>query len=1287
MKESKGVLLELVSESLKFSESFKELKGLRDNIDYIKNAEKQLSQLNNQSQEYRKTLTDLERAERQKQKAMSETAIDLQKLKLETAQLNKEKKETARALLGLITPYERFAKEVKEAKQEASNLGAQMLMLENRHKAGKITKQYYNEELRKLSDRYTTARLKAIGLDQQIKKLDNSVGNHQRNVGNYSSAIGKISGTLTSVMAGFGVVVGVDMFAGIVKSSYDTIKTLDAQNKALKEVFQTEEQVAFQKQYISDISNKYGLEILSTTEAYTKYAAAIKGTNLEGEKGREIFTAFSGATSKLGLSAEEQKGIFKALEQMISKGKIQAEELRGQLGDRMSGAFKLFADGLGISTAELDAQLKAGKVYSEDVLPKIAEQLQKQYDLASETDTLTSAQNRLTNAWNGFLNNISENKEIINALASGLEFLADYASLVASALTDDAYGESISIFSHLREIVNVVSGAFKELGIDTGKAIHPLDLVTTNIGFLKSALVSLRVAIEHIINGWQTVVSVFKLDFSGAKKNILDLVNAYKKGLSDIKTITNETNAKMAENRLPEDKRKAVQSNRQYKASLEKAQKEGKAYFQHNGYYFDTKTAKNTGKSLDNFIDIDGKLQEKIKKAPTPPAGDDEKAKKKAESEAKKRQKEAEKREKEAQKELKTALENEKKRIKYLEDGVNFEKLSYQMRNWAYQSFFAKKMELLEKEKQMELSNAKTKAEREKAELDYKQKKQDLEQKLRKDLYENSKKELEKNYKKNDNDHKNQLKTVDEDEVSLEMDKLSKKVEIYDNMIKETSEYYKKMIENAQIYGEDTTELEEEQNEKLIQLREERLKILKGGTKAIEEDIKYLSALAQESEKLTFEEQKQAILSDKKLSDNQKNYRLKLLEIESQIRLNNLQIKELETIKQKLEEKKKNGELTKAEETTLSETNVQIEEKKTANVELNRQAKDVVSEDLQAVLDEFSKGLETLGFENTANYLAEDFGKMLNKMKDGTADWADYTKGAVMLVSDVFNDFITKRKDKEIKALDEQLKKSQETTEQELGFIEGRLSQLNALQEMTTEQQEERNALEDEARTIKEQQAQREKEIEAQKARAEQRASAEQAIIGGLVGGAKALPNFAAAAASVAMGAIMAGLIMSKDPVPKYFVGRRGGKRELAYTQERGRELITDKHGNIKHLGHNKGATLTQLEEGDNVYTATETANILSKLSNIRIGENPAELMHKIELARYTPPVKMIDNSDAIAEKIGQRFEMVMKKYDKASVYEIDGIIYQERGGKIPQVVGKKKNRPIRVEVKTNNRD
>lgn len=587
----------------------------------------------------------------------------------------------------------------------------------------------------------------------------------------------------------------------------------------------------------------------------------------------------------------------------------------------------------------------------------------------------------------------------------------------------------------------------------------------------------------------------------------------------------------------------------------------------------------------------------------------------------------------------------------------------------------------------MELSNAKTKAEREKAEIDYLQKKQDLEQKLRKDLYENSKKELEKNYKKNDNDHKNQLKTVDEDEVSLEMDKLSKKVEIYDNMIKETSEYYKKMIENAQIYGEDTTELEEEQNEKLIQLREERLKILKGGTKAIEEDIKYLSALAQESEKLTFEEQKQAILSDKKLSDNQKNYRLKLLEIESQIRLNNLQIKELETIKQKLEEKKKNGELTKAEETTLSETNVQIEEKKTANVELNRQAKDVVSEDLQAVLDEFSKGLETLGFENTANYLAEDFGKMLNKMKDGTADWADYTKGAVMIVSDVFNDFITKRKDKEIKALDEQLKKSQETTEQELGFIEGRLSQLNALQEMTTEQQEERNALEDEARTIKEQQAQREKEIEAQKARAEQRASAEQAIIGGLVGGAKALPNFAAAAASVAMGAIMAGLIMSKDPVPKYFVGRKGGKRELAYTQERGRELITDKHGNIKHLGHNKGATLTQLEEGDNVYTATETANILSKLSNIRIGENPAELMHKIELARYTPPVKMIDNSDAIAEKIGQRFEMVMKKYDKANIYEIDGIIYQERGGKIPQVVGKKKNRPIRVEIKSNSRD
>lgn len=49
----------------------------------------------------------------------------------------------------------------------------------------------------------------------------------------------------------------------------------------------------------------------------------------------------------------------------------------------------------------------------------------------------------------------------------------------------------------------------------------------------------------------------------------------------------------------------------------------------------------------------------------------------------------------------------------------------------------------------------------------------------------------------------------------------------------------------------------------------------------------------------------------------------------------------------------------------------------------------------------------------------------------------------------------------------------------------------------------------------------------------------------------------------------------------------------LAYTNERGAEIHTDRLGNIKDLGDNKGARLTMMEAGDKVYTAEQSKMLL----------------------------------------------------------------------------------------------
>lgn len=135
--------------------------------------------------------------------------------------------------------------------------------------------------------------------------------------------------------------------------------------------------------YVKDLAASLGLEVRGTAEAYGKFLASTRDTSIEGEKTRKVFEGVSEASTALGLSADETKGIFLALSQMMSKGKVQAEELTGQLGERLPGALKLAANGMGMTTAELMKQMQEGKVMSSELLPKLAAELHKTYGKAA----------------------------------------------------------------------------------------------------------------------------------------------------------------------------------------------------------------------------------------------------------------------------------------------------------------------------------------------------------------------------------------------------------------------------------------------------------------------------------------------------------------------------------------------------------------------------------------------------------------------------------------------------------------------------------------------------------------------------------------------------------------------------------------------------------------------------------------------------------------------------------------------------------------------------------------
>jgi hypothetical protein len=65
-----------------------------------------------------------------------------------------------------------------------------------------------------------------------------------------------------------------------------------------------------------------------------------------------------------------------------------------------------------------------------------------------------------------------------------------------------------------------------------------------------------------------------------------------------------------------------------------------------------------------------------------------------------------------------------------------------------------------------------------------------------------------------------------------------------------------------------------------------------------------------------------------------------------------------------------------------------------------------------------------------------------------------------------------------------------------------------------------------------------------------------------------------------------------------YEKGTMNAPGGLSVVDEKGQEMITDKLGNIKELGAGKGPRFTMLNRGDKVYTASQTASMLSAFDN-----------------------------------------------------------------------------------------
>lgn len=368
-------------------------------------------------------------------------AKDVKTLKDRINELELAKKRITSVETQEISDKRRVNKEINSAVMANSSLAKSYEILSYKRTQAK----------NKLQDLIASEKASNSEIRQAQKEFDilnKKVAQADKAVGRFSDANRKINGLSQSVgnlMAAFGVATGLNLAVDLVRDIYSTTKALQSMDLALKMVSETEMEYAKNKVFVTEVSERWGLEVKTLQQTYTQFYTASKGL-LSDNAIKETFEGIAKAGSVMGLSLEQQQAAFYAIDQIMSKGTVTAEELKKQLGNAMPGAIKAAAMAYKdlhpqiktIQEAEkgLYADMKKGAIDSATYVPLIAKNFQILYGIESleSVNTMQSAQNRLQNSWTDWVKSLSSSNSTTNKAVELINFLSKNLSTLINVV-------------------------------------------------------------------------------------------------------------------------------------------------------------------------------------------------------------------------------------------------------------------------------------------------------------------------------------------------------------------------------------------------------------------------------------------------------------------------------------------------------------------------------------------------------------------------------------------------------------------------------------------------------------------------------------------------------------------------------------------------------------------------------------------------------------------------------------------------------------------------------------
>jgi len=186
--------------------------------------------------------------------------------------------------------------------------------------------------------------------------------------GAVGAGIGAIAGGTVGAAVGGAIGAQVGMVRKQLAGVAEYSAALGLQRKALRLVIGDTQKFNQAQKFLADTSTKLAIPQDVITRQFTSLTASVVGAGQSVSDAEKVFQAIAAGIRGTGGNLEDMKAAMRATAQVFSKGKVSAEELRQQLGERLPGAFTLFADSMDKTPKELDKALEKGEVTLDDFM-------------------------------------------------------------------------------------------------------------------------------------------------------------------------------------------------------------------------------------------------------------------------------------------------------------------------------------------------------------------------------------------------------------------------------------------------------------------------------------------------------------------------------------------------------------------------------------------------------------------------------------------------------------------------------------------------------------------------------------------------------------------------------------------------------------------------------------------------------------------------------------------------------------------------------------------------------